>query len=207
MYGMKLSMLTEELLKEILLLYDKILEGDVKLYCFSSGSPSMAQRLEWLKEGLSGSNAVDWRYGSKLKTKSNMPDKDAKLIIWREKTIWKENEKKDTVIRFSFDPNIISGEEADRLKKQFEYAIDKLLLIRGVGINLSVKEMKMSDVDNEINEIEKEFEDIGREIKEMLDISKTCNMTQKDKTERIELWTRYNKLGNRLRNLAIRSKD
>lgn len=137
MYGMKLSMLTEELLEEILLLYDKILGGDVKLYCFSSGSPPMAQRLEWLREGLSGgSNAVDWRYGSRLKTKSNLQDKDAKLVIWYERTIWKENKKKDIVIRFSFDPNIVSGEEPNRLKKQFEEAIDKLLLKRGIEVQL-----------------------------------------------------------------------
>lgn len=135
MYGMRLSQLTEELLKEILLLYDKIAGGDVRSYCFSPGSPSMAIHLEWLKEGLKG-NAVDWRYGSKLETRSGLPDKDAKLVIWYERTISEKNSKKDMVIRFSFDPDIVVGEKAERIRKDFEKAIDDLLLKWKVNIEL-----------------------------------------------------------------------
>lgn len=138
MYGMKLSQLTEERLAEILLLYDKIAGGDVRSYCFSSASPPMALRLEWLKEGLR-SNAVDWRYGSKLTTGSGLPDKDAKLVIWYERTIWKENSEKDIVIRFSFDPNIIAGEEAEKIRKDFEKAIDELLIKWEVNIELKMQ--------------------------------------------------------------------
>lgn len=136
MYGMKLSELTEEKLKEILLLYDKIAGGDVKSHCFSAGSPSMAIRLEWLREGLAGSNAVDWRYGSKLVTRSGLPDKDAKLVIWYEGTIWKENNEKDMIIRFAFDPNIVTGEEADKMTKDFEKAVDELLVKWKVNMEL-----------------------------------------------------------------------
>lgn len=135
MYGMKFSQLTEELLKEILLLYDKIAGGDVRSYCFSSGSPPMALRLQWLKEGLR-SNAVDWRYGSKLETRSGLPDKDAKLVIWYERTIRKENSEKDMVIRFSFDPNIIVGEEAEKIRRDFEKAVDELLIKWKVNMEL-----------------------------------------------------------------------
>lgn len=135
MYGMRLSQLTEELLKEILLLYDKIAGGDVRSYCFSPGSPSMALHLVWLKEGLKG-NVVDWRYGSKLETGSGLPDKDAKLVIWCERTISKENGEKDMVIRFSFDPNLVHGPEADKIKGQFEKAVDELLVKWKINIEL-----------------------------------------------------------------------
>jgi len=136
MYGMKLSEITEELLKEILLLYAEIAGGDVKSYCFSAGSPPMSLRLEWLREGLARSNAVDWRYGSKLETRSKLPDKDAKLVIWHEKTIWKENHEKEILIKFAFDPNVVSSPEAEKMKKDFEKAVDNMLEKWKVAIKL-----------------------------------------------------------------------
>jgi len=136
MYGMKLSQLTEELLKEILLLYDKIAGGDVESCCFSAGSPPMDVRLKWLKDGLTHGNAVDWRYGSNLITRSGLPDKDAKLVIWYEKTLWRENTEKDMVIRFAFDPNIVSGPEAEKISEDFKKEMDELLIKWKVNVDL-----------------------------------------------------------------------
>ena len=125
MYGIKLSQLTEDILQDILFLYEQIVGGQL-------GSSSIGERLRWLQEGLKRSNAVDWRYGSKLKTERGMTDRNAKLIIWREtKTI-----NNDVVIRFSFDPNLISGEEADELKRKFEEEVDNLLILKHIAIKL-----------------------------------------------------------------------
>ena len=136
MYGMKLSDLTEELLKDILLLYDRIAGGDVQSHCFSKSSPPISTHLQWLKEGLAHSNAVDWRYGCRLETRSGLRDQDAKLVFWYERTIWKENQEKDIVIRFAFDHNILSGEGAEKMTKDFEKAVDELLVKQKVNVEL-----------------------------------------------------------------------
>lgn len=125
MYGMKLSQLTEDILQDILFLYEQIVGGQLS-------SSSMCERLRWLQEGLEKSNAVDWRYGSKLKTERGLTDRNAKLIVWREtKTI-----DNDVIIRFYFDPNLISGEEAEQLKRKFEEEVDSLLISKHIAIKI-----------------------------------------------------------------------
>lgn len=130
MYGIKFSDLTEDRLKEILLLYEEITGGNMHL-----SSATMRERLEWLKEGLSKTNAVDWRYGSMLIKESGLQDEDAKLVIWHERTIW-NNDEKDMIIRFAFDPNLVSGQKAETIKKEFREAIDNLLLKWKVNIKI-----------------------------------------------------------------------
>ena len=52
MYGMKYCHLTEDVLKDILLIYKKIVAGSlIDLMVFSKSSPPMSERLNWIKEG------------------------------------------------------------------------------------------------------------------------------------------------------------
>lgn len=127
MYGMKLSELTEDILREIFLLYEKIVGGRIREYVFSRSSQPMAMQIEYIRDRLSGGgNAAEWCLGSSL----NGGESNAKLFVWDERSVYEEGTKKiiDKVIRFSFDPNIISGQEAEKMKKDFEIAVDKFLL-------------------------------------------------------------------------------
>ncbi len=130
MYGMRFSDLTEERLKEILLLYEKIAGGNVKQYAFSKASQSMSIRLQYIRENLS----CGLRFGSTL----NGVEDNAKLFFWNERSIYddKTNSRIDTLIKISFDSNAISGPEAEKIKENFEKAVDKLLMEWKVQIQL-----------------------------------------------------------------------
>lgn len=128
-YGMKLSQLTPEILRAIFLLYEKIVGGRIREDAFSGSAPTMEMQMEYLFEGLNRSNAVDWRFGSDLSER----EENAKLVVWEETPIFDPITKSriDKVIRFSFDPNGMSGPEAEKMKQDFEHAIDNLLLETG----------------------------------------------------------------------------
>jgi hypothetical protein len=133
MYGIKLSMLTEDMLEQILLIYEKIIGGDVRLYAFSAGSRSMSVRLNKLKKKLHKYSREEWVYGSKL---GNGMDINAKLIIKVEKSVFTKGHIVDHLIVFYFDPNIYEDlEEAKLLCGEFRNAIDDYL----IGIGLAVK--------------------------------------------------------------------
>ena len=133
MYGMKLSELNEERLKDILLLYEKIIGGNVRRYALQRSSQPMALRLEYIRNNLS----CGLRFGSSL----NGGEDDAKLFFWREKPLYDEITKSriDEVIRISFDPNVMSGPEAKKMKDDFEKAVDELLLTWKVNIELKTR--------------------------------------------------------------------
>ena len=134
MYGMKLSDLYKEKLKEILLLYERIAGGRVRQYALSSSSQPISARLEYIQEAFEHYNAVGWRFGSNL----DGGEENAKLFIWNERSIFHEvtRSRIDRLIRFSFDPNLISGNEAKEMKKDFEEAVNKLLIEWKVNIEL-----------------------------------------------------------------------
>ncbi len=124
---MRLSQLTEELLEEIFLLYDRVVGGQVKKLVFGSSSILMSERLERIHEEFEkGSSVLDHRFGSKLK---GGDDEHAKLVVW-----WETTKDGDKIVRFSFDPNLVSGEEAERLTKEFEREIDYLLFSKDLAL-------------------------------------------------------------------------
>jgi len=132
-YGMRLNQLTEQLLKRVLVLYEQIIGGQgIKLYALGAAAESLGQKIQKIKERLKDSNAVDLRYGSKLTTQQGREDQDAKLVIWMEKGSTED----DMIIRFSFDPNIIGGATAEKTKREFEQAINNLLIDEGIAIKL-----------------------------------------------------------------------
>ena len=132
-YGIQLNQLTEQLLKKILMLYEQIIGGQgVRLYALGAAAPSLGQKIQEIRERLKISNAVDLRYGSRLITQRGREDQDAKLVIWMEKG----NTEDDMIIRFSFDPNVIKGASADNLKREFEQAINNLLIDESIAIKL-----------------------------------------------------------------------
>lgn len=128
-YGLKLSQLTEEVLKDILIIYDQVVGGAVWDRVFSKSSPSIGDRLNKIQEGLRHSNVVDWRFGSRLKGDERL---NAKFCLWREEGI----SDGDMIIRFSFDPNLVHGEEAESLQNEFEKAINNYLTQKGLAIEL-----------------------------------------------------------------------
>lgn len=128
--GMRLSQLTPALLAEILKCYQKICGGRI-----TEAPPDL--RLTWLLESLERSGVVDWRYGCSLPSFREAEDTNAKLIVRSERAVYDENKKKiDEIIRFSFDPNIIEGEEAERMTSDFRQAAEDLLEKHGVAVDL-----------------------------------------------------------------------
>lgn len=138
---MRLSRLTEELLKEIFLLYDRVVGGQVKKYVFGSSSMSMSERVERIYEEFErGGFDLSHRFGSKLK---GGDDVDAKLVVW-----WETTEDGDKIIRFSFDPNLARGEEASgRLTKEFEREVDYLLFSKGLAVFLKCDREKRKELE------------------------------------------------------------
>ena len=150
MSGMRLSQLTEELLKEIFLLYDRVVGGQVKKYVFGSSSMPMSERVKRIHEEFKrGSSDLDHRFGSKLK---DGDDEDAKLFVR-----WETIEDGDKIIRFSFDPNLVRGEEAERLTKEFEREIDYLLFSKGLTVFLRCDREKRKKLEALEEEIEQEL--------------------------------------------------
>jgi len=132
-YGIQLNQLTEQLLKKILILYEQVIGGrGVKLYALGPASRSLGQQIQEIKKRLKMGNAADLRYGSKLITQQGREDQDAKLMIWMEKG----EAEDDMIIRFSFDPNVIRGADAEELRMRFEQAVNDLFTSEGVAIKL-----------------------------------------------------------------------
>lgn len=140
MYGMRMSFLTPMLMDEILDTYERVCE-------VPSNTP-FARRKEnlwtgawhiesvekWLHRGY-----VEWRYGSGLPGKAvngERFDTNSKFFVRSVRNVHVDADHDDVIIRFSFDPNVVSGERAEKMKKNFEIAVDRLLIERGVGIPL-----------------------------------------------------------------------
>ncbi len=117
MLGMKLSELTDEILSEIIVLYDETVGGNGRHY------PTTA---EYVRETLEKWGVVEARFGSRLTVHSK---------LW---TRWADRSR--TVIRFSFGANTAreeaSEEEVRQLGQSFEKAVDDFLTKRGLAINL-----------------------------------------------------------------------
>lgn len=132
MLGIRLSVFTPEILDDILKIYERIAGG----YVNYPSAPTPEVRLQWIKERLGRSNCVaDWRFGSRLIWKGK-EDADAKFCVWNDESLYERGKRADEILRFSFDPNIVSGEAADAMKSEFADAVDAYLSEKGLAVPL-----------------------------------------------------------------------
>lgn len=126
MHRMLLKELTDEIIVEILKIYERITGGYAYLEEEEGKTYSFQLTVSDVIEGLQRSNDVERRYGSKLGMHS-------KLNIFRDYNI------KEIAIYFDFYPNIDRGRyeiEGKELAKTFETEVDKYLLEKKLAIIL-----------------------------------------------------------------------
>ena len=120
--GMLLSRLSIETLYDIADIYGQIVGGNPE--ALRTYDPmSVLEELNYLKE----TNFIGWRFGSKL------PDdktQDGKLGIWT------QGLDDDPIIRFDFDPNVVQGEEAEKLREEFKQAVAEYLTSQKLAVEL-----------------------------------------------------------------------
>jgi len=116
-FGMKLSDLTDEILSELIILYDETVGGNGRYY---------PQTAEYVQRTLEGGHSVEKRCGSRLTGHSKL------WIRWSDTV--------EEVICFSFGANTVPGEASKReirkLEQSFENAVDNFLTERGLAIEL-----------------------------------------------------------------------
>jgi len=133
MYGIRLSDLTEDKLTELFRLYEKIVGGKISQYVFSESSEPISEKLKYIRETLECTNAAEMRFGSNL----DGGEENAKFFVWRNGSIVHPiTRTRDEIIHFAFDPNVIHGNEADKMQWDFEEAVDELLVKWKVNIKL-----------------------------------------------------------------------
>jgi len=121
---MYLKKLTDELIVEILQIYEKTVGGHTFLIKIEGKNYSFQLTAEEAKKELKWLNVVERRYGSKLSMHS-------KLLIFREYV------SRETVIYFQLYPNVDGFEkESDELARNFEVEIDRFLLDKKLAISL-----------------------------------------------------------------------
>ncbi|MBI2596175.1 hypothetical protein HYW46_05590 [Candidatus Daviesbacteria bacterium] len=125
--GMKLSDINFEILKEIVQLYEEVVGGDYAKR-FRSHDPGKA--VKYVVEG-----PGEWRFGSRLIDSNGRQDVNGKLFL-RPHLARDENSNLLNAIRIYFDPNTIEGEEADKLRKEFQYAVNRFLIKKGLEVEL-----------------------------------------------------------------------
>ncbi len=140
MLGMKLSELTPELMDQILDIYGKVCElpQDSVFWNRKLNGWTGEYHIQGIREGFERSNCAEWRYGSGLPSIPGLQrgnyDTDGKFFVWKENGIYENNERVDTVIRFSFDPNIIETDQAWKMRDEFREAVEELLKNRGLAV-------------------------------------------------------------------------
>lgn len=139
-YGMKLSQLTPELMDEILDLYGKICEipQDNIFWRRKQNGWTGEYHIEGIKRSFDMTNCAEWRYGSGLPSipgrQHGSYDTDGKFFVWKEDYVYENNERVDTVLRFSFDPNIIESDQAWKMREDFRVAVEDLLEVKGLAV-------------------------------------------------------------------------
>jgi len=126
---MKLSALDEPILREIFLIYARIVGGKrIAEYLGKNADPGIDFALNWIKSLLGGTNAAGIRLGSNL----NGGEGDAKFYTCDEGSCGAD----DRAIRFSFDPNLVHTPQGDSMKAAFEEAVDWYLFSKGIAVFL-----------------------------------------------------------------------
>ena len=105
---MSISALTNEILKDIVRIYDQVADSDYAREFVADP----ADRIGYVQEIFSYGNAVEWRFGSRLSS-------DTKMFI--SKTGW--TRAGDDVIRFAFDPNSYVSDPKDINQTEFEQMV------------------------------------------------------------------------------------
>lgn len=142
MLGMKLSGLSEDILREIFLAYERVVGGNIGRYVFSDTAPSLENRLVYIRKNMNESNVAEFRFGSKLRGDERM---NGKLVIWNEGPVPGDSFPGDRIIRFSFDPNLVRGSEAENIAEEFEKEIDTLLVSKNIALSLSLENNPVTD--------------------------------------------------------------
>ncbi len=119
--SMRLADLTNEILHEVIELYDKVVGGNGLRY-FNSGT------LQYAIELLEKRSSVEWRFGSRLSGHS-------KLWIQRDYRI----HLSEPVIYFSFGANVDESpgirKKVQKLEANFNDAVSKLLREKGLAVS------------------------------------------------------------------------
>jgi hypothetical protein len=116
MYGMFLRHLTDEIIVEVLQLYERVVGGYAFLREIDGKVYSFQLTLKQVQEGLRKSNVVERRFGSRLSMHS-------KLYLFEKYLIG------DRVIYFDFYPNLDGYEkQAGELARSFEKEVDDFLV-------------------------------------------------------------------------------
>lgn len=141
MQGMKLSELTAELIDEILDIYIRVCEvpSNYPVYRRIQNGWTGAWHLRRIQDGLKSGNAAEWRYGSGLPGKGRFEqyDTNAKFFVRSKQGVYENEKLVDEIICFSFDPNIVEGERADKMTTDFRNAVEELLKRRGLAVEFS----------------------------------------------------------------------
>jgi len=124
-----MSALDEPTLREIFLIYDRIVGGKrIAEYLGKHADPNIDFALDWIKSELRETNAAGLRLGSKL----NGGEGNAKFYAWDEGSCGEG----DRAIRFSFDPNLVRTPQGDSMKAAFGEAVDWYLFSKGIAVFL-----------------------------------------------------------------------
>ena len=136
MLGMLLSKLDEGTLREIFLIYDRLLGGAgqnvVLLAKENPGSlNSKDYPVSWhvarIKQvlGVAGATAVDIQLGSSFEKAEG----DTKLIVWDEGRFGE-----DRLVRFALDANQLEPEKVEGIEKIFRQEVEFFLFSRGLAV-------------------------------------------------------------------------
>lgn len=131
-YGIKLGDLNDETFDQVLHLYHQsagVYRSDVDIPAYlrikRHYPPDQSIAAE-VRQTLGRNRYWEWRFGSRLTD-------HAKLVI-------RDAERRSTddqmLIRFLFDPNIVEGDEADKIRDSFKDAVDDFLIKRGIAVSL-----------------------------------------------------------------------
>jgi len=126
--GMKLSALTEDVLREVFLIYDRVVGGKIQQAVFGTGAQPLSHYLEAINEGFCHGSTAEFRFGSRLKGDEQM---NAKFYVRKERHI----KDGDEVIRVYFDPNIVETPEGKAMRDEFENAMNEYFKNKGLSVS------------------------------------------------------------------------
>lgn len=104
---MRLADLTEAVLKDIVTIYDEVASSELAREFVRDANG--VSKLQYIEETLGFTNAVEWRFGSRIA-------RDTKLFIWR--AGWKDGSR---LIKFSFDPNSAVSDPDGTKKAELDF--------------------------------------------------------------------------------------
>ena len=124
---MKLSALTEGVLREVFLIYNQVAGGQIQQAVFGPGAQPLSYWLEAIRDGLERIGHVEFRFGSRLKGDEQM---NAKFYVWNKRRI----QDGDKIIQFSFDQNIAETPEGQAMRDEFEKAMNDYFKNKGLSV-------------------------------------------------------------------------